>query len=174
MTAPRTNFAPGSHAHGCPGAAEPSPVEAGPMNIMHPFAAFRRHLPRSRVTRLRDEVAALAAGLDALDRGVTETGLTAAEAIALAKELDIRAGLLEDKARTLFGLARRLGPGAAGDEETAGEAAALARAGIAPGHPESLTAELDEADEEALAARCRELWPHDEYEAITADGDDAR
>jgi ribosome biogenesis SPOUT family RNA methylase Rps3 len=35
---------------------------------------------------------------------------------------------------------------------------------MAPAHPERLTRELPEADEETLAERCAEMWPEDEYE----------
>ena len=38
------------------------------------------------------------------------------------------------------------------------------------GHPESLTAELDPASEIYLAALCNDLWEHDEYLDITAEG----
>ena len=41
----------------------------------------------------------------------------------------------------------------------------------APGHPESLTAELDPASEIYLAALSNDLWEHDEYLDITADGE---
>jgi hypothetical protein len=54
-----------------------------------------------------------------------------------------------------------------------GEHAARERAGMPSGHPESLGAELDETDEESLASLCLELWPGDEYEDITAEGDAA-
>lgn len=82
MTAPRTNFAPGSHAHGCPGADETSPAwKAGPViDIISHLPVCLRHLPRSRVARLRAELAAVRTELDALDRGVIEAGTMAGRA----------------------------------------------------------------------------------------------
>nr|WP_244993953.1 hypothetical protein [Actinomadura coerulea] len=43
-----------------------------------------------------------------------------------------------------------------------------------PGHPESMTAELDPGDEEYLAFVADELWPDDEYLELehTTDGEE--
>ncbi|GAA2285533.1 hypothetical protein GCM10010402_48920 [Actinomadura luteofluorescens] len=43
-----------------------------------------------------------------------------------------------------------------------------------PGHPESMTAELDPGDEEYLAFVANELWPDDEYLELehTTDGEE--
>ncbi|WP_141576881.1 hypothetical protein [Actinomadura sp. WMMA1423] len=43
-----------------------------------------------------------------------------------------------------------------------------------PGHPESMTAELDPGDEEYLAFVADELWPDDEYLELehTSDGEE--
>ena len=41
--------------------------------------------------------------------------------------------------------------------------------GMAARHPERLTAELPEGDEEWLAATAAELWPDDDYTAIIAE-----
>lgn len=45
---------------------------------------------------------------------------------------------------------------------------------MAPGHPEWLTRESPEGDDEILGALCAELWPDDEYTEITAEGGGTR
>lgn len=46
---------------------------------------------------------------------------------------------------------------------------ARAQLGMAPRHPERLTRELPEQQEEQLAAVATELWPDDEWTEITAE-----
>jgi hypothetical protein len=163
------DYAPGSRAHGRTGAEDPNPLgRPGPViNILHPLGACLRHLPRSRVSRLRAEVAALrreiAGDFDALDRGVVEAGTTASRAI----------GCTEKLLRYIQEQATRAGLPVPDEDSAASpptEAQARERAGMAPGHPEWLTRELDDAGDTLLGALCVELWPDDEYEDITADG----
>ncbi|MBW8485574.1 hypothetical protein [Actinomadura parmotrematis] len=58
----------------------------------------------------------------------------------------------------------------------AGAAAPAAAAPAEPppepaGHPESMTAELDQEDEEYLAGLAADLWPEDEYLEMERTGD---
>lgn len=66
--------------------------------------------------------------------------------------------------------------GAAADDDGAAARAAIEREmrdiyRMAAGHPESLAAELDSADELWLNAVARKLWPHREYDYVTGEGD---
>lgn len=50
-----------------------------------------------------------------------------------------------------------------------GEQIARAGIGMAPRHPERITRELPDAQEEQLAELAAELWPDDEWTEITAE-----
>jgi hypothetical protein len=68
--------------------------------------------------------------------------------------------------RALARLATRLCLRPAVDDAERDARAAL---GVPPRHPERITAELPERQEEELAALAAELWPDDEYAQIIAE-----
>jgi hypothetical protein len=50
------------------------------------------------------------------------------------------------------------------------ERAARAATGMPVHHPELITSKPSRAEWQQLATWCAEMWPHDEYTAIVADG----
>jgi hypothetical protein len=48
----------------------------------------------------------VSAGMDALDRGVIDAGLTAAEAVARVERLEMRVARLEARERAMYGMMR--------------------------------------------------------------------
>ncbi len=142
-------------------ASETSPAwKAGPMAHHAPFSgrALARRALRTRRDRRLDE---LEAGVDALDRGVIEAAAMAGQAV-------VSTASLVRYMREQAALAGLPGPDASAPvPQPPSEAQARELAGMAAGHPESLGAELPEADEEMLGAYCAELWPDD----VTAEGD---
>jgi hypothetical protein len=111
----------------------------------------------AEVNALWDRAAELSEGQDALDRGLIDAGLDAARANARTDEVFKVMQELREQA---------------GSEEPSYEIsdADLRDANAMPhGHPESLVAELDPADEGELAAYASEMWPADEYAEIVAE-----
>jgi hypothetical protein len=117
---------------------------------------------RTRYARLRAELARVRAVLDALDRGVIEAGLIAAQAV---ERLDA-----QDEAWSLWRVMHgRVREQAADQPAPEGEGDLREILRMPSGHPESPAALLSDTDEGMLAVLCTELWPRDEYTQITAD-----
>jgi hypothetical protein len=156
MTPERESGA-GRCATTCQGQWTPPAWKARPVNIMPHLPAFLRHRRVTRYARLRAELTGVRLELDGLDRGVIEAGLTGSRAL--------------ERITRLYDFMREHHPegGLLPAAEAAPEGDLREMLRMPPGHPESLTAELDGADEEMLVGLCTELWPGDEWADFAAD-----
>ena len=126
---------------------------------------------RADLDELRNKVAGACQGLDALDRGIVEAGLTASHAMSHVDKLLAR---MEETAAGEF---RLDGPGDAlqepdPDTEPPSDEPAFRGDDLPAEHPESMLLELAPADEVMLARYASDMWSRDEYLQITADGQD--
>ena len=180
MTAPVNESAPGRCITTGQGAQDPTASKAGPMKIFaHLPARFRywhfSHSLRPCRCDAVQEIQAIWAkldehdsGLDALDCGVIENGLTASRADARADAVFGEMRALTDEMRADRFAADPLPSYEISRDEL--EAATP----IPPGSNESLSRELDITDEEMLAGLATELWEDDEYLAIIAEYESQR
>jgi hypothetical protein len=159
MTVLANDFAPGWYATTSHGAMDPYLSEkAGPVNILPHLPACFRHRRAALLAELaevrndldaqRAELAEAIAGLDVLNLGVIEADLNGSRANARVDQVFDAMRELADEVRD-----HCPAPEPAYDERHVIEAEMPA------GHPDSMTRELDLADEEAfIALCCTEDW----------------